>query len=44
MNLMLEGKWSLDGIITERFSLSEINTAISRIRSGKTIGRVMIDF
>tara|TARA_A100001388_G_scaffold274576_1_gene258430 strand:+ start:769 stop:1809 length:1041 start_codon:yes stop_codon:yes gene_type:complete len=44
MNLLLEGKLSLDGIITERFSLNEINTAISRMRSGKTIGRVMIDF
>ena len=44
LNLLLEGKLNLEGIITERFSLKEINLAISRMRSGKTIGRVMIDF
>ena len=35
---------SLNEIITERYKLRDINLAISRIREGKAIGRVMIDF
>ena len=35
---------SLSKIITERYKLKDINLAISRIKEGKAIGRVMIDF
>ena len=44
MNLMNNGKFSLKDIITERYKLQDLNLAISRIKNGKTIGRVIIDF
>ena len=44
LNLMSKGKFSLEGIITERYPLEDINIAISRIRDGSAVGRVLIDF
>ena len=44
LNLMLKGKWSIEGIVTERYELKDINLAISRIRNGSAVGRVLIDF
>ena len=44
LNLMSKGKWSIEGLVTERYSLKDINLAISRIRDGSAVGRVLIDF
>ena len=44
INLLINKKISLKGLITERYGLNDINKAIERIRSGKTVGRVLIDF
>ena len=44
LNLMSKGKFSLEGIITERYPLEDINIAISRIRDGSAVGRILIDF
>ena len=44
LNLMSKGKFSLEGIITERYPLKDINIAISRIKDGSTVGRILIDF
>tara|TARA_S200000501_G_C20866012_1_gene761967 strand:- start:3978 stop:5018 length:1041 start_codon:yes stop_codon:yes gene_type:complete len=44
LKLYQREKLSLNQIITERYKLKDINLAISRIREGKAIGRVMIDF
>ena len=44
LNLMTKGKFSLEGIITERYPLKDINIAISRIRDGSAAGRILIDF
>lgn len=44
LNLMTKGKWSIEGLVTERYALKDINIAISRIRDGSTVGRVLIDF
>ena len=41
---MKKGKWSIEGLVTERYTLKDINIAISRIRDGSTVGRVLIDF
>ena len=43
INLLQKGKWSLDGLVTERHSLQDINAAISNMKNGKSIGRVLID-
>ena len=44
INLLKNKKISLKGLITERYNLNDINKAIERIRAGKTVGRVLIDF
>ena len=44
INLLINKKISFKGLITERYCLNDINKAIERIRSGKTVGRVLIDF
>jgi len=44
LKLMMQNKFNLDNIITERYKLKDINLAIERMRSGKTVGRVVIDF
>ena len=44
INLLINKKISLKELITERYSLNDINKAIERIRSGQTVGRVLIDF
>ena len=44
LNLMSKGKFSLEGIITERYPLEDINIAIARIKNGSAVGRIIIDF
>lgn len=43
INLLLSGKINFEGLVTERYKLDEINFAISRIKNGQSIGRVLID-
>lgn len=43
MNLLINKKISLKGLVTERYNLREINQAIYRIRNGFSTGRVLID-
>ena len=43
IKLMNSGKFALEDLITERYKLKDINFAISRIKSGKSVGRVFID-
>ncbi len=42
LRLMLAGRLKLDGLVTEHFSLEEINSAILRMRSGEAAGRCII--
>lgn len=42
--LVSAGRLELSGLITERYALSEINTAISRMRDGSMAGRCLIEF
>ena len=44
INLLINNKISFKGLVTERYPLKEINNAIQRIKNGKTVGRVLIDF
>ena len=44
IKLLMKNKFCLDQIITERYQLKDINLAIERIKNGKTVGRVVIDF
>ena len=43
INLLQKGKWSLEGLVTERYSLQDINKAIANMKNGKSIGRILID-
>lgn len=43
IKLYNNGKLQLDDLITERYRLDDINTAIERMRTGKTIGRCLIE-
>ena len=43
LKLLFSSKIDFDGLVTERYELSDINYAISRIKNGKSIGRVLID-
>ena len=43
-NLILKGIFNLEGIVTEKYGLDDINIAISRISNGLAAGRVLIDF
>ena len=42
--LCAAGRLDLSGLITERFGLGEINTAIARMRDGSMAGRCLIEF
>ncbi len=42
LRLVQAGILKLDGLVTERFPLEEINTAIQRMRSGEAAGRCVI--
>ena len=44
LSLYSKGYFSIEEIVTERYSLKDINIAISRIREGSAVGRIMIDF
>jgi S-(hydroxymethyl)glutathione dehydrogenase / alcohol dehydrogenase len=41
-NLAMSGKLQLAPLVTERYSLDDINTAISRMKSGEAAGRCVI--
>jgi Zn-dependent alcohol dehydrogenase len=41
-NLYKKGKLMLDQLITDRFCLDDINTAIKRMKTGQTSGRCLI--
>ena len=43
MELLQQGKWSLEGFVTSRYKLDQINEAIASMRDGRTAGRVLID-
>jgi S-(hydroxymethyl)glutathione dehydrogenase/alcohol dehydrogenase len=43
IKLYQSGKLKLDGLITDRFGLTEINAAIGQIRDGKIDGRCLIE-
>lgn len=43
LRLQQQGKLQLDLLVSTRYPLEEINTAIAAIRDGSTAGRVMID-
>ena len=43
INLIKRGIWSLDGLVSARYSLDNINNAIHDMQKGKTAGRIMID-
>jgi S-(hydroxymethyl)glutathione dehydrogenase/alcohol dehydrogenase len=43
LKLVEAGKLNLDGLITDRFSLDEINTAIDGMRTGEIAGRCLIE-
>lgn len=43
LKLLFSSKINFKGLVTERYELSDINYAISRIKNGKSIGRVLID-
>ena len=44
LKLVQAKKFNLKNIVTERYRLKEINIAIDRIKSGQSMGRVLIDF
>ena len=43
LRLLRQGRLELDRVVSARYSLEEINTAIDAMRDGSTAGRVMID-
>ena len=43
IKLLKNKKISFKGLVTSRYSLKNINTAIKDMRSGKTSGRILID-
>ena len=42
LELVKQGVWNLNGLISQRYKLEEINEAIDSMRQGKTAGRVII--
>lgn len=43
LNLFNNGVWNINGIVSDRFTLEEINYAIKLMRDGKTTGRIIIN-
>lgn len=43
LNLFNKGIWGIEGLVSERYKLNEINLAISSMRSGKSAGRIIIN-
>ena len=43
LRLLRQGRFQLDRLVSARYPLEEINTAIAAMRQGATAGRVMID-
>jgi S-(hydroxymethyl)glutathione dehydrogenase/alcohol dehydrogenase len=42
LRLYKSGKLALDELVTERYTLDEINTAIERMKNGQAVGRCLI--
>ena len=43
LNLFNNGIWGIEGLISERYNLKNINSAISSIKNGHSVGRVIIN-
>ena len=43
LNLFNNGIWGIEGLIRERYNLKNINSAISSMKNGKSVGRVIIN-
>ena len=43
LNLFNNGFWGIEGLISERYNLKEINSAISSMKNGQSVGRVIIN-
>ena len=43
LNLFNHGIWDINGLVSDRFNLKEINYAIKLMREGKTSGRIIIN-
>ena len=43
LNLYNNGGWNINGLVSERYSLNEINLAVRAMRDGKTSGRIIIN-
>ena len=43
LNLFNNGIWGIEGLISERYDLKNINSAISSMKNGKSAGRVIIN-
>ena len=43
LNLFNNGIWGIEGLISERYNLKNINSAINSLKDGKSIGRVIIN-
>ncbi len=43
LNLFNAGIWGIEGLVSERYNLKNINAAISSMQSGKSVGRVVIN-
>lgn len=43
LNLFNNGLWSIEGLITKRYKLEDINLAIAEMQNGNTAGRILIN-
>ena len=43
LNLFNQGVWTVDGLVTKRYNLEDINLAISDIKNGNSAGRILIN-
>ena len=43
LNLFNHGIWDIEGLVSERYRLNEINLAIDAMRTGKSVGRIIIN-
>ena len=43
LNLFNNGLWTIDGLISKRYNLEDINLAIADMKNGKSAGRVLIN-
>ena len=43
LNLFNNGIWNIEGLVSERYKLEDINLAISSMRNGKSVGRIIVN-